>query len=877
MTDREAQAILRQNYAPPSHLVDSATLTIALEEDHATVTSRLQISRNPACERQPLELYGEQLELLELRVNGQPLELGDYLLTHDKLTLTQVPEHCELEIVNRIQPQLNTSLQGLYKSGGMFCTQCEAEGFRRIAYFLDRPDVMTRFTTTIIADKQRYPVLLSNGNPVERGEYDDGRHWVRWEDPYRKPSYLFALVAGDLGCRRDSFTTASGRSVALEIYTEHENLEQTGHAMAALKRAMRWDEEAYGLEYDLDIYMIVAVGDFNMGAMENKGLNIFNTQYVLASPQTATDTDFDNVEAVIGHEYFHNWTGNRVTCRDWFQLSLKEGLTVFREQQFSATVGSSAVKRINDVRILRAHQFPEDASPMAHPVRPEQYLEINNFYTATVYNKGAELIRMYHTLLGADGYARGMRLYFQRHDGQAVTCDDFLAAMADANDTDLGQFALWYSQAGTPVLHIDDDYDPASRRYTLQVRQSCPPTPGQEHKEPFHLPLTVSLLGADGSELPLRLAGENDTAPAGQRVLPVRRSEQQFEFIDIPERPRPSLLRGFSAPVRLNYPYSNDDLAFLFAHDSDPFNRWEAGQRLMVSLLLDWLEAGAGQVPAELTEAARRTLLHDTLDPAFIAEALTPPSESYLSEQVAVIDPIGIHDSRELLRRRLGEQLHEHWHEQYRSLTGSGPYRRDAVSSGRRRLKNLCLDYLAGCQHGDADELCLQQFRRADNMTDRLAALALLADTQTDAAAAALDEFYSQWRHEPLVVDKWFRVQALSRRGDTLERVRALTAHPAFELRNPNKVRALIGAFCQGNPARFHALDGQGYRFLTDNVIALNDINPQVAARLVTALSRWRRYDRRRQQMMKLELERILCVPQLSNDVREIVSRSLSD
>ncbi|RFA28275.1 aminopeptidase N [Alkalilimnicola ehrlichii] len=879
MTEQHATPVHRHEYQVPPYRVDSLELEFSLDEEETLVKSRLHICRNDGINpHEPLHLFGESMELLELSLDGKALRLGDYLLKSDGLSIALVPAQFTLEITTRLQPQLNTQLEGLYKSGGMFCTQCEAEGFRRITYFPDRPDVMSRYTTTVIADKARYPVLLSNGNPVERGDYDDGRHWVRWEDPFPKPSYLFALVAGDLACRRDTYVTTSGREVTLEIYTEHENIDKTAHAMASLKRSMRWDEEAYGLEYDLDIYMIVAVGDFNMGAMENKGLNIFNTQYVLASPDTATDTDFENVEAVIGHEYFHNWTGNRVTCRDWFQLSLKEGLTVFREQQFSAAMGSAAVKRINDVRILRNHQFPEDAGPMAHPVRPDSYIEINNFYTATVYNKGAEVIRMYHTLLGEAGFRRGVDLYFQRHDGQAVTCDDFLAAMADANNVDLSQFSLWYSQAGTPKLRVRDEYDPATQTYTLHVSQSCPPTPGQSEKKPFHLPLTVGLVDTDGKDLPLQLDGESHALDTAHRVLEIREAEQSFRFVNIPKRPRPSLLRGFSAPVELDYPYTAEDLAFLFAHDSDPFNRWEAGQRLMSDLLLEWTAKGIGKLPQPLLKAIQETLAHKALDAAFIAEAITPPTEAYLAEQMQTIDPLGIHASREALRQQLAQGLAKQWLSLYQELASDNTaYRPDGDGAGKRRLKNVALGYLS-CLHSESEQTrCLEQFRQATNMTDQLAALALLADTEGEVADVALREFYERWQREPLVVDKWFRVQAMSKRSDALDRVVALIEHPAFELRNPNKVRALIGAFCQANPARFHAPDGQGYRFLADNIIALDGINPQIAARLAAPLSRWRRYDSKRQEQMKLELERILKTQKLSNDVHEIVSKSLAN
>src|SRR5690625_4822944 len=729
MDKQQPRTIRRMDYAPPPYWVDSVDLRFELGDTQTLVYSTLQLHRNEAVDApQPLHLVGERMELVELVLNGVTLGLGDYLLSARGLTINQVPDQCELKIVTRLEPHLNTALEGLYRSGDMFCTQCEAEGFRRITYYPDRPDVMARFTTTIVADKAEFPILLSNGNLVERGELDDGRHWVRWEDPYPKPSYLFALVAGDLGCLEDRYTTRSGREVTLRVYTEHDNVGQTEHAMESLKRAMAWDEEAYGLEYDLDIYMIVAVGDFNMGAMENKGLNVFNTQYVLASPQTSTDTDFENVEAVIGHEYFHNWTGNRVTCRDWFQLSLKEGLTVFREQQFSAAMGSAAVKRINDVRILRTHQFPEDAGPMAHPVRPDQYAEINNFYTTTIYNKGAELIRMYHTLLGEQGFQRGLKLYFERHDGQAVTCDDFLAAMADANDVDLTQFGRWYSQAGTPVVAVEADYDAAAQTYTLTLRQSCAPTPGQPRKEPFHMPITVALIGPTGA--PLVVAREDDDSASVEHVLELRENEQRFTFRGVAQRPVPSLLRGFSAPVHLEFDYTPDDLAFLFAHDDDPFSRWEAGQRLMVDLLLSWLNDGRGPVPAPLLKAVRQTLADTALDPAFVAEALTPPSEAYLAEQVEIVDPQAIHEAREHLRGELANHLAELWDETYRRLHALG----ETADAGQRRLRNRSLDYLAA--RGQADSYCQEQHRGATNMTDKIAALSLRGDTDSKDADA---------------------------------------------------------------------------------------------------------------------------------------------
>lgn len=860
----------RQDYTPPAYLIDTVRLEFELGEQETQVHAELELRRNGE-HNQPLILDGQELELLSITLNGAPLAEDSYELGPESLTIPAVPKRFKLQISTRIRPQLNTKLEGLYKSSGIFCTQCEAEGFRRITYYLDRPDVMARFKTRIVADRERYPVLLSNGNPTARGTLDKDRHFVEWEDPFPKPSYLFAMVAGDLACNRDRFITASGREVALEIYVAPHELPQTEHAMECVKHAMRWDEETYGLEYDLDIYMIVAVGDFNMGAMENKGLNVFNTQYILADPDTATDADFEDVLAVIGHEYFHNWTGNRVTCRDWFQLSLKEGLTVFREQQFAAAMGSAAVKRIGDVRVLRAQQFPEDAGPMAHPVRPESYVEINNFYTATIYNKGAEVIRMYHTLLGANGFRRGLELYLQRHDGQAVTCDDFLAAMGEANGRDLSQFGRWYSQAGTPLLEVSDSFDATSGRYTLTVRQSCPPTPGQPDKQPFHIPLRLGLLDSNGQDVPLQLAGE-PAAVSSERVLELTEAEQSFHFIGLKDRPLPSLLRDFSAPVRLEYPYTDQQLAFLFAHDKDPFNRWEAGQRLMTRLLLSRLDAAEDSVPDALREAFEAALADPELDPAFVAEALSLPTENYIGEQMQLIDPDRVHGARESLRRGLSELLEEQWLQIYRrhSAAGSG-----GEAAGHRQLKNLALSYLLARKSDEAIELAARQYLQADNLTDRLAALSLLADYDLPAATEALESFQQRWHTEPLVMDKWFRVQALSRRPDTLERVRALTEHPAFELRNPNKVRALIGAFCHHNPVRFHDPSGAGYTFLTDYVLKLDKINPQISARLVSALSRWRRYEPQRAQMMREKLTQISASPNLSMDVYEVVTRSL--
>jgi aminopeptidase N len=880
MSTRTPKTTYLKDYTPPAYRIPTVDLRFELGEDHATVHSRLRVVRAGAIPAgTPLILDGQHLELVALELDGIPLAADRYQVAADRLTLSDPPESFELAVVTRIRPQDNTALQGLYQSSGNFCTQCEAEGFRRITYFLDRPDVMAVFTTTLVADKARYPVLLSNGNPVAGGELADGRHWATWHDPFPKPCYLFALVAGHLRHIEDAFTTRSGHQVTLRIYVEPDNIDQCEHAMHSLKQAMTWDEERFGLEYDLDLYQIVAVGDFNMGAMENKGLNVFNTKYVLAKPETATDADYQGILGVIGHEYFHNWTGNRVTCRDWFQLSLKEGLTVFRDQEFSSDLGSRGVKRIEDVRILRSSQFPQDSGPMAHPVRPDSYIEVNNFYTVTVYNKGAEVIRMMQTLLGRDGFRRGMDLYFQRHDGQAVTCDDFVAAMADANGADLSQFTRWYHQAGTPELTVSDGYDPAVRRYTLTVRQSCPPTPGQPHKAPFHIPLALGLLDADGRDLPLQLEGEGESEVT-TRVLELREPEHTFHFVNVPTRPVPSLLRDFSAPVKLNSAENDDDLRFRLAHDSDDFNRWDAGQTLAVRAILALVEerrqGREWTLPESFSAAFGRALAFDA-DPALLAQVLTLPGESYLAERMDVVDVDGIHVARRFVQRTLAERLREPLRVTYQTLRARERegYRIDAAAIGRRALKNVCLDYLMQLDDAETRALCLDQFRSAGNMTDQLGALAPLANSEGPERADALAAFYDRWRHEPLVVDKWLSLQATSRLPGTLAVVQGLTAHEAFNLRNPNKVRALIGAFSQANPLHFHAADGRGYTFLADRILALNAFNPQIAARLMAAFTRWGKYDPVRQQGMRDQLERVLSAPDLSPDVYEIAAKSL--
>ncbi len=878
---KDAPSLIRlKEYSPPDFRIDTVNLAFDLREDFTLVRSCLGIEATTPTEPRPLVLNGQALELVSIALDGRALDAREYRVDEDALTVPRVPARFKLEIETRIKPQENTALEGLYPSGSNFCTQCEAEGFRKITYFLDRPDVMAHYTTKISADRERYPVLLSNGNRVDCGELPGNRHWVRWADPYRKPSYLFALVSGDLVHSEDDYTTRSGREVRLRIYVEKRNHDKCQHAMDSLKKAMAWDEAVFGLEYDLDIYMIVAVDDFNMGAMENKGLNLFNSKYVLADPATATDADFENIEGVIGHEYFHNWTGNRVTCRDWFQLSLKEGLTVFRDQEFSADMTSRAVKRIDDVRSLRTRQFLEDSGPMAHPVRPESYIEINNFYTATVYQKGAEVIRMIHTLLGREGFRKGLDLYFKRHDGQAVTSDDFVQAMQDANDYDLGQFKRWYSQAGTPELTVRDHYDPETQVYTLTVRQSCPPTPGQAHKEPFHLPLAVGLLGPDGHDMPLRLEGEQAPASETTRILNLRAEEATFRFSGIAHKPVPSLLRGFSAPVKLDAGYSERDLAFLMAHDSDPFNRWEAGQQLATQVLLDLVAAHQqGRTPTlnePFMDAFAKTLQDPHADPALLAQALTLPSETYVAEFMDEIDVEGIHRARLFLRKRLAATLKDLFLGIYRDNRMAGAYRFEPSAVGQRSLTNTCLGYLMELEKPEIRDLCMAQFRKSNNMTDVMAALHTLTNTDCPERTEALAEFYEKWHEDPLVIDKWFALQATSRLPRTLDEVKALMKHAAFTLKNPNRVRSVIGAFCSGNPIRFHEATGAGYAFLTEQVLRLNALNPQIAARLLGALTQWRRYDRARQELMKAALEQIVQVPDLSKDVYEIATKSLA-
>ncbi len=878
MNHAAPKTVFLANYEVPPFLADDIELTFELDEQETVVHACSRLKRNPASNHShsPLRLDGVDLRLRRIAVDGKALTPADYSVEEEALIVPNVPTEFTLDVTTVIAPQDNTSLEGLYKSGAMFCTQCEAEGFRKITYFLDRPDVLCRYKTTVIANKARYPVLLSNGNPIASGEQPGSRHWVTWQDPFPKPTYLFALVAGDLAVQEDRFTTRSGRKVQLRIYVEHHNADRCDHAMASLIKAMHWDEETFGLEYDLDIYMIVAVDDFNMGAMENKGLNIFNSKYVLARPDTATDADYEGIESVVAHEYFHNWTGNRVTCRDWFQLSLKEGLTVFRDQEFSSDMGSRAVKRIQDVRVLRGAQFAEDSGPMAHPIRPASYMEISNFYTVTVYNKGAEVIRMIHTLIGADAFRAGMDLYCQRHDGQAVTTEDFVSAMADASGRDLDQFQRWYDQAGTPEMRIGGEYDPEQEIYTLSVKQSCPPTPESAEKAPFHIPLSVAFYGRDGQALDSRLG---ETPAATQHTLDIRAADQSFRFESVSEPPVPSLLCGFSAPVKMAVTRTDGELAHLLAHDRDSFNRWDAGQEFTLKLLLQAVADPADPaLPARVgkfTAAIGKTLRDKRLDKALIAEALMLPSEGYVGLQIDNIDPDRVHRARQDLRTALAGDLRTTFLDIYKANQSNLPYSNDPESVGRRSLKNVCLDYLLRLDSAESREIGMTQFRQSDNMTDSIAALRVLSNVDCEEREIALADFYRHWQGDVLVLDKWFTIQAVSHLPSTLATIESLLGHPAFDIRNPNKVRALIGVFCHGNPVRFHAPDGSGYRFLSDKVLQIDRLNPQLAARLVGAFNRWKQFESGRAKLMHGELERVLASEKLSKDTYEVASKAV--
>jgi aminopeptidase N len=864
--DATPKTIYLKEYTPPKYYINNVNLRFELAEDETRVVAELSVVRNDSASvSNALELHGEQLRLGEVQIDGRALSEEEYTQTDEQLIIHNVPESFVLKTEVFSKPQENTSLEGLYKSSGNYCTQCEAEGFRKITYYLDRPDVMAKFTTTIVANKEKYPILLSNGNPVESGDLDDGLHFVSWEDPFKKPSYLFALVAGDLECIEDSFTTLSGRDVALRIYVEKHNVDKCDHAMLSLKNAMKWDEETFGREYDLDIYMIVAVDDFNMGAMENKGLNVFNSKFVLAKPETATDVDYEGIEGVIGHEYFHNWSGNRVTCRDWFQLTLKEGLTVFRDQQFSADMLSAAVKRIDEVNILRTRQFAEDAGPMSHPIQPDSYVEINNFYTVTVYNKGAEVIRMIHTLLGVEGFRKGMDLYFDRHDGEAATTEDFIKAMEDATEKDLKQFRRWYCQAGTPVLIVNGQYDKEKQTYTLNIEQS---SSNIEYK-PFHIPLSVGLIDKKGR-----------TVNGSESIIDVTKNKQSVVFENIKNPVVPSVLRDFSAPVKLQLDLTNDDLAFLMANDTDEFNRWNSAQQLAVNTLLDLIKDHTANKKLKLASsfisAFKDVLLNLQLDKALIARIITLPSEDYLAEQMNVVDVDAIHYVREYCRKEIATELKDDLQKIY-DANQCEQFEINASAMGQRSLKNVCLAYLLSLNSKKTRQIALAQFNIANNMTDQMAAFRALAHLECDERNEVVSKFYDQWKDDPLVIDKWFIVQATASLPGTLEQINKLQKHEAFDIHIPNRVRSLVGAFSQGNPVCFHDKSGAGYKFLADCVIQLNSINPQIAARLLLPLIQWKRYDEDRQNMMKAELKLIAAMPDIANDVYEIVSRGLGE
>jgi aminopeptidase N len=881
MRTEEHRSVRLSEYRPPDWLVETVELDIKLHPTRTPVRATLRLKPNPAAGAPAaLQFDGDGLTLVSLKIDGTPVAADRYVATPDGLTIAQPPQApFTLEIETLVDPQANTQLSGLYRSSGTWCTQCEAEGFRRITYFPDRPDVMAVYTTRIEADQAEAPVLLANGNLRDSGDLPGGRHFAVWHDPWPKPSYLFAMVGGRLAVVEDLFVTRSGREVALRIYVEPGKEGRCGYAMDSLKRAMRWDEEAFGREYDLDVFMIVAVSDFNMGAMENKGLNVFNDKYVLATPATATDSDFVSIEAIIAHEYFHNWTGDRVTCRDWFQLCLKEGLTVYRDQEFTSDMRSRVVTRIGDVRGLRAHQFVEDAGPLAHPVRPELYREINNFYTTTVYEKGAEVVRMIHTLVGAELFRKGMDLYFERHDGEAATVEQFVQCFADVSGRDFRQFMRWYSQAGTPEIVPSGQYNAATKTYRLYLAQVVPPTPGQPTKEPMVIPLSTGLLGRDGRDLPLTLA-EGHVIERGQLVLD--KPAASFVFTGIDERPVLSINRNFSAPIKLTANLSADDLRLMAARDCDPFNRWQAVQTLATALLVgNVARLRAGEDPEldeGLLDALAAILADQDLEPAFIAEALSPPSEADIAREIGRdVDPDAIFRARAALRTLIGLHLNAALTSAYRSLSGGGPYSPDAASAGRRMLKNVCLDLLAATQESHAIRLAADQYEAADNMTDRMAALATLALHDVPERRAALDDFYRRYHDDPLIIDKWFSLQATTPDPGTLDHVKELAAHPAFSMSNPNRVRSLIGAFAHGNATQFNRPDGLGYEFVADRILALDPTNPQVASRMSTAFKSWRVLESGRRARAQAALKRIADSPKLSRDVGDIVQRALAD
>jgi aminopeptidase N len=877
MRDAEPKSIYLKDYQPPHFVIEETHLRFDLFEDYAQVDSRLVMRRNREQHESfegPLVLVGNHLELLALSVNGSRLSGDDYSLEGEFLTIHKISDSFELEISTRNEPQNNTELEGLYKSGGMFCTQCEAEGFRRITFYLDRPDVMSIFTTEVIAEKSKYPILLSNGNATIHRDLSEGRHSVSWHDPHRKPCYLFALVAGDLMVKEDTFTTMTGRKIELKIFVEPQNIDKTDYAMDALKRSMAWDEDTYGREYDLDVFMIVAVDDFNMGAMENKGLNIFNSSCVLANPQTATDATYLRIEAIVAHEYFHNWSGNRVTCRDWFQLSLKEGFTVYRDSQFTADMNSPAVKRIEDAAIMRTVQFAEDAGPMAHPVQPDSFIEIGNFYTVTIYEKGSEIVGMIHKLVGDEGFRKGSDLYFNRHDGQAVTINEFVSAMEDANNLSLTQFKRWYKSAGTPVVDVESYYDSTAKTYTLTFKQSC--------EEPFLIPIQLGLIGQSGQELRVELASGliNKRGAYENGIFKLTEQEQVLVFSNIKEEPVPSLLRDFSAPIKLNYDYSRDQLMFLMQHDSDGFNRWDAGQNLALDVIYQVMqqfeEGHEPNVDARLISAYRNVLQRDDIDYAMLAKMLLLPSVSYIAETQDVIDILAINQARSHVLSVLAEALASDLEALYLRLNVQQNYLPEPEQMAQRGLKNAALSYLLKTDHKQYCDLAVAQFENSDNMTDSMAALASMVNSKhTLQAEDALASFYKKWQAEPLVVNQWLSVQASSAEYGTVENIIKLLAHESFDIKNPNKVRSVIGAFAGQSLINFHALDGSGYQLLADKIIVLNRLNPQIASRLVAPLSKWRRYVGSQAQQMKQQLQRIMSQEDLSKDVYEVVSKSL--
>ncbi|EGQ9819398.1 aminopeptidase N [Vibrio parahaemolyticus] len=863
------QAKYRKDYQAPSHTITDIDLTFDLYDNDTIVTALSKVVQKG--ESTTLELDGEGLELRSVKVNGE--DWAHHGVKEASLVLSDLPAEFELEIITKIDPEANTALEGLYKSGGAFCTQCEAEGFRRITYYLDRPDVLAKYTTKVIADKATYPYLLSNGNRIAQGEAENGRHWVQWQDPHPKPAYLFALVAGDFDVLRDKYTTMSGRNVDLEIFVDKGNLDRAGHAMTSLINSMKWDEERFGLEYDLDIYMIVAVDFFNMGAMENKGLNIFNSKFVLANDQTATDRDYLGIEAVIGHEYFHNWTGNRVTCRDWFQLSLKEGLTVFRDQEFSSDLGSRAVNRIDNVRIIRGPQFAEDASPMSHPIRPDKVIEMNNFYTLTVYEKGSEVIRMYHTLLGEEGFQKGMKLYFERHDGTAATCEDFVSAMEDATGVDLKQFRLWYSQSGTPTLRVNSEYNAEAKTYALTVEQFTEATQDQAEKQALHIPFDIELYDSKGQIIPLTINGESVHS-----VLDIKQDKQTFVFENVAEQPVPSLLREFSAPVKLEYDYSDAELIFLMKHATNDFARWDASQMLLAKYIrqnVNNVQTGSEvQLSEDLIDAFRGVLLDENLEPAFIAQVFSLPSINEITGWYKQIDVDAVDTVLNSITVSLSAALEDELSATYHTLK-QAEYTIDHAAIGKRALRNQCLQFLAHTDKGNT--LVKAQYEAANNMTDTIAAMSAANSAQLECREELMADYSDKWKHDGLVMDKWFALQGTNPAEDALEKVKATMNHEAFSLKNPNRTRSLIGSFLAANPVRFHDKSGSGYQFAGEILRQLNDSNPQVASRMIDPLLKFRKYDEARQAMIRAELEKLKAMDNLAKDLFEKVTKALDE